>query len=435
MTETIKFQNVYMTYIDNNPYQYPSINVPNMVQDRIYDAMVVNTGWHIVPNFLWRHCVIPRQWNALVTNCEAYAVKGIKGTIFNPIPITHNISLQRTSLFSAFNNCTYAMTYTDDKYETQWFPWNTLERNKQLHLAQREGLIWTGTQVDATNHTPSRYQWPIYHWSKPNCRNVFDDNWSQGKAGQAGVYDTDATSDLCQKKMLYQMAYFGIHLIVLMKLANYELAKTVLNSHGHQLTVMQENFSILIGWHHILRGQLMDHFKVKADHGHYTKQKIWIQVISVHTDKLCHKIHQEHILNQKNFKIILFQICSTCQKSQLHNFGKKLKIQLKIGTEKHHHNNQERRPGLKNLINIGVEQNMKHVHIHHNNGFAKEYLFTMQETIQLKQQHKYHSEKKSQRRSKTKICILCTNIWTYIWRSTLLSTQQKRHLPTIMHSI
>ena len=122
-----------MTYIDNNPYQYPSIDVANMVQDTIYDAMVVNTGWHIIPNFLWRHCVIPRQWNALVTNCEAYAVKGIKGTIFNPIPITHNISLQRTSLFSAFNNCTYAMTYTDDKYETQWFPWNTLERNKQLH--------------------------------------------------------------------------------------------------------------------------------------------------------------------------------------------------------------------------------------------------------------------------------------------------------------
>nr|UNY47992.1 MAG: capsid protein [Chaphamaparvovirus sp.]UNY48114.1 MAG: capsid protein [Chaphamaparvovirus sp.] len=196
MTETIKFQNVYMTYIDNNPYQYPSIEVANMIQGTIYDAIEVNTGWHIIPNFLWRQCIIPRQWDSLVRNCEAYCVKGIKGTIFNPIPITHNISLQRTSLFSAFNNCTYAMTYTDDKYETDWFPWNTLERKKQLHLSQREGLVWTGTQTDAQHHTPTRYQWPIYSWRKPYCRNLFDDNWSQGKSGQAGVYDTDATTSL-----------------------------------------------------------------------------------------------------------------------------------------------------------------------------------------------------------------------------------------------
>ena len=194
MTETIAFDNVYMTYIDNNPYHYPSIDVLNMIQGDTFEALEVNTGWHLIPNFLWRHVIIPRQWDALIRNCEAYTVKSIKGQIFNPIPITHNISLQRTSLFSAFNNCTYAMTYTDDKYETDWFAWNSLLPEKQLHLSQREGLVWTGSQQNAQNHVPKRYQWPIYSWNKPICRTIFPSVWSQGKDGSAGVYDTQYTN-------------------------------------------------------------------------------------------------------------------------------------------------------------------------------------------------------------------------------------------------
>ena len=51
MTETIAFDNVYMTYIDNNPYQYPSIDVLNMIQGDTFEALEVNTGWHLIPNF------------------------------------------------------------------------------------------------------------------------------------------------------------------------------------------------------------------------------------------------------------------------------------------------------------------------------------------------------------------------------------------------
>ena len=61
MTETIAFDNVYMTYIDNNPYHYPSIDVLNMIQGDTFEALEVNTGWHLIPNFLWRHVIIPRQ--------------------------------------------------------------------------------------------------------------------------------------------------------------------------------------------------------------------------------------------------------------------------------------------------------------------------------------------------------------------------------------
>nr|WPV87705.1 capsid protein VP1 [Chaphamaparvovirus anseriform 7] len=201
MTETIAFENVYMCYIKNEPYKYPSIDVDIMVEGTTAPWEYIDTGWHIIPNFLWRHCVIPRQWASLVTNCEAYALKAVEGVIYNPIPITTNIAIQRTNLFSAFNNCTYALTYDDNKYETNWFRWNDLTRQRQLHLSQREGIIWYGTQQvtgDSNNQTheyyPTRYHWPIFGWQRPQMRTVINDVWSQGKIGQAGVFDCDTST-------------------------------------------------------------------------------------------------------------------------------------------------------------------------------------------------------------------------------------------------
>lgn len=182
-----------MCYIENAPYKYPSIDVDTIVQGTHYDDLLIDTGWHVIPNFLWRHCCIPRQWNSLVTECEAYKIKAVDLTIYNPIPITTNISLQRTSLFSAFNNCTYALTYTDDKYETDWYPWSSLKEGNQLHLSQREGILWQGTQTgQSSNYTSKRYQWPIYNWRRPNMRTCIENMWSQGKTGQAGVHDVYA---------------------------------------------------------------------------------------------------------------------------------------------------------------------------------------------------------------------------------------------------
>lgn len=181
-----------MVYVDNDPYEYPSIDLEHVVErDTIKNDLMIPTGWHVIPNFLWRHVCIPRQWDELVHGCEAYKVKSITGTVYNPIPITSNISLSRINLFSAFNNCTYGMTYTDDLYETDWYPWLTLRPEYQLHLGQREGLVWRGTQQsDSNTYYCNRYYWPKYEWRRPNMRNIFDNTWSQGKDGQAGVHDT-----------------------------------------------------------------------------------------------------------------------------------------------------------------------------------------------------------------------------------------------------
>nr|QRK03689.1 capsid protein 1 [Duck-associated chapparvovirus 2] len=206
MSRTIKFSNVYMTYIDNAFFKYPSIEVETIILGTHKQAEYINTGWHIVPNFLWRHVITPRQWAQLVMECEAYQVKSIHGTIYNPIPITTNLSLQRVNLFSAFNNCTYAMTYTDKMYETSFFPWFELPVHKRLHLAQKEGVIWTGAMTQessgsVTDHKYSRYQWPIYQWQRPAMKTIFDNTWSQGKTGGNGVYNVDATVDESNPKL------------------------------------------------------------------------------------------------------------------------------------------------------------------------------------------------------------------------------------------
>lgn len=131
-----------MTYIDNDPYHYPSIDVETILEGHNIEAEYTETGWHVIPNFMWRHVCTPGQWASLIIGCEKYAVKAIKGIIYNPIPITTSLAIQRTNQFSAFNNCTYAMTYTDNKYETNWYRWYDIPRYEQLHLAHKEGLIW-----------------------------------------------------------------------------------------------------------------------------------------------------------------------------------------------------------------------------------------------------------------------------------------------------
>lgn len=211
MSRTIAFENVYMTYIDNWPYQYPSRDIEHTItqSNTLYDYEI-NTGWHIIPNFLWRHYVIPRQWDSLVRECEAYQVKGVECTVYNPIPITTNISLQRVSLFSAFNNCTYALTYTDNKYETDWFPWTTLPKDQQLYLSQREGIIFKGNQLSSSSsgtYTSSRYSWPIYSWRKPNMLTVLDNVWSQGKTGNAGVHNVQ-TGSISEGKLVSPSGLF-----------------------------------------------------------------------------------------------------------------------------------------------------------------------------------------------------------------------------------
>ncbi|QMI57839.1 capsid protein [Chestnut teal chaphamaparvovirus 3] len=196
--EDFDITNVYMAYVENQPYIYPSID-EHTIREADKFLRSVPTGWQIVPNILWRHFCKPKQWAELNINYEAYAVKGIKCTIFNPIPITNNLAIQRTSLFAAFNNCTYCNTYQDELYETSWHPWyvRTGAQVDNLNLMYKEGVFYTGYshatdggEGGSSTHRGYIYKFPQYYWDRQYVTNEFPDVWSQGKTGSAGVFDT-----------------------------------------------------------------------------------------------------------------------------------------------------------------------------------------------------------------------------------------------------
>nr|QTE03878.1 MAG: VP1 [Turdus pallidus Chaphamaparvovirus] len=151
MTEH-SISNLRAIYITNMPYRYP---LPWMCKEsggegRAHNQSympAINTGWHILPNLLWGHLASPRQWWDMVFRFEAISVKSISTKLFNPIPIQTALSFQGTNTFPAFNNTVYAMGYTDDIYETPWFPWHTPfypgphDMYYEWNPAFKEGLI------------------------------------------------------------------------------------------------------------------------------------------------------------------------------------------------------------------------------------------------------------------------------------------------------
>lgn len=195
MAEDHVITNVYMTYVRNNPYLYPTLD-QRTITSANKNARSCPTGWHIIPNMLWRHFCKPRQWNELMINYEEYSVVGCKFTIFNPIPITTNLAIQRTNLFAAFNNCTYINTYEDSLYETSWHPWLTGAgvQADTLNLMYKEGCFYTGANTSTDQSQPQNYQtykyyMPEYYWDRQCSLTATSDVWSQGISGSAGVFD------------------------------------------------------------------------------------------------------------------------------------------------------------------------------------------------------------------------------------------------------
>lgn len=153
--------NTWMTYIANNPYVYPNDNSPT-----ISGGTQINTGWHIIPNMLWRHFLTPKQWANLIITCEAYHVDSISIEVFNMIPMTQQLAIQGNTVFTAFNNCIYALGYKDELYETNWENWyNTDSGDLDHNLLYKEGLTCVHQ-----NSTKKRYELPIFQWHPPNNR-------------------------------------------------------------------------------------------------------------------------------------------------------------------------------------------------------------------------------------------------------------------------
>lgn len=164
-----------MAYITNTPYSYPADNGNILAQNT-----AINTGWHAIPNCLWRTLVTPKQWAELQIDSEAYHVQSIDCTIFNMIPMTTQMAIQGNTLFTAFNNTIYAIAYKDELYETSWEPWTQPENLDKYgaNLAWKEGLYYV-----AGTTTKHRYMLPVYTWKVPKSRTTSSKTWNFANNG------------------------------------------------------------------------------------------------------------------------------------------------------------------------------------------------------------------------------------------------------------
>nr|QKE54880.1 MAG: capsid protein [Parvoviridae sp.]QKE54884.1 MAG: capsid protein [Parvoviridae sp.] len=159
MVDTQTISNTYMAYIKNQPYIYPPDN------DAEQNAVKINTGWHIIPAILWKHFVNPRQFAELIIKYQSYKVDGIKIKVYNMIPMTTQLAIQSTTIFTSFNNTVYGLGYTDNHYETSWYNWFNYDDSDQLNLLCKEGLM-----TNYGKNTKRRFVLPIYEWQIPNAR-------------------------------------------------------------------------------------------------------------------------------------------------------------------------------------------------------------------------------------------------------------------------
>lgn len=170
MAETITISNSYISYITNQPYQYPSNNTSTThVTPNDGSLTAYNTGWHILPTMLWRHFCTPKAWHELNVNYEAYRVDGYSVSVFNMVPLTTQLAIQGNTIFTAFNNCIYAIGYQDKLYETEWHNWYfkayNQENRNDFNLLYKEGLM-----QPYEGNTKYRFMLPIYIWQITNPR-------------------------------------------------------------------------------------------------------------------------------------------------------------------------------------------------------------------------------------------------------------------------
>lgn len=179
MADNVTLSTSYMAYIGNTPYSYPGNDKSST--DNI--NLSYNTGWHIIPSILFKHFCTPRAWAEFNINYEAYHVEGYKITLFNMIPMTTQLAIQGTNVFTAFNNTIYALGFQDDVYETPYHNWlqSNDDETHANNLLYKEGLI---AKYESSNKI--RYTWPIYQWAIPRTRTTTDETWAFTSLSGAG---------------------------------------------------------------------------------------------------------------------------------------------------------------------------------------------------------------------------------------------------------
>lgn len=173
----------WMAYIHNDPCAYPTDDSSTISQSHI------DTGWHVFPNILFKHFMTPKDWVIFQSKYEAYHPKSISVEVFNMVPMTQQMAIQGSTVFTAFNNCIYGLCYEDLYYETSWYNWYEREGVLDyipLNLIYKEGRCCLPGQ-----NTFKRYTLPKYAWRPPNSRTRSArtyDNWNEGGNSWSAVY-------------------------------------------------------------------------------------------------------------------------------------------------------------------------------------------------------------------------------------------------------
>lgn len=111
----VTYENASAVYFNNNFNKM--FNITNVQANATADQ---DTGWHFIPNQLYRNWLTPRQWFDLVTNHDKFKIHSCETTVQNMIPLTDNLAIGQDTTFMTFNNTIYALGYTDKHYETNY---------------------------------------------------------------------------------------------------------------------------------------------------------------------------------------------------------------------------------------------------------------------------------------------------------------------------
>lgn len=184
------YNNVYCMYITNHPYDYP-----DYAHESVEAGSIVSTGWHVLPNQMISHFMTPAQWADLIDHSSTYQISSISMELFNLVPLTETLSLSGQNTLWTFNNCLYALGYSDEYRETSYYNWMSygssvqdqtkLKRfpkaNCSPNLLYKEGKQCSG-ESNWIQYTP-----PLYGWQRPLYRIHSTRTYANSALAGAGI--------------------------------------------------------------------------------------------------------------------------------------------------------------------------------------------------------------------------------------------------------
>lgn len=177
-------------YIGNEPYSYPDYSA-----ETVNTGAVVRTGWHVLANQLMSHYMTPAQWADLIDNSSTYQVTSVKMQLFNLVPLTETLSLSGTNTLWTFNNCLYALGYSDEYRETNYYNWmsygSTIDaQTKRQRLTANNAapnLFYKEGKQASGGSNWIQYSPPIYTYMRPLFRINSTRTMANSSLNAAGV--------------------------------------------------------------------------------------------------------------------------------------------------------------------------------------------------------------------------------------------------------